>query len=133
MITLCFVMHASYKPPMITFAIQRNKYSCGLFRRAKECVLGVPGERIADQTLLCGVESGRDVDKVSACGFILVPSLKVRVSGISQCIANLEISVTSTVESGDHLIVVGQVRRYGVDVNASGEVCSVNRPSFCRL
>lgn len=114
-ITLCFVMHCSYKPPMLAFAIHDVNWSHGLFASASECVLAVPGESLAAETLECGRRSGREIDKVDALGLRLCNSREVGVPGLADCVANIETEIVETVRTGDHLTVVSQVRRYGVD------------------
>jgi flavin reductase (DIM6/NTAB) family NADH-FMN oxidoreductase RutF len=114
-ITLCFLMHCSYKPPMIAFAIHDVNWSCELFRAASECVLAVPGESLAAETLECGVRSGREVDKVDALGLRLCGSREIGVPGLADCVANVETEVVQVIATGDHLTVVSRVRRYGVN------------------
>ncbi|MGL4463470.1 MAG: flavin reductase [Planctomycetia bacterium] len=65
--------------------------------------------------VICGVRSGREFDKVTACGFDLVMSERVSVPGIRQCIANVELVIQQKVVTGDHLLVVGEVLRFAVD------------------
>src|SRR5688572_12774674 len=67
-ITLCFDMHCSYDPPMMAVAIQRGSVSYELIAEAKEMVLGVPGTSLVDETLFCGTQSLRDVDKIETLG-----------------------------------------------------------------
>lgn len=114
-ITLCFTMYCSYKPPMMAFAIQQGSYSYELMERAEECVLAVPGERLARQVLECGLKSGRDMDKMSEFNFSPLPSQTISVPGISECIANLEGKIRSKVPTGDHRTAVVEVQRFSVN------------------
>lgn len=117
-ITLCFSMYCSYDPPMMAFAVQEPAFSYELFRKARECVLSVPGETLAKETLFCGTHSGREVDKVTECGFELIPSSDVEVPGIRTAIANIELTIANKVQTGDHLTLIGLVKRFAVDVNS---------------
>lgn len=114
-ITLCFSMHASYKPTMMAFAIWRHSFSHSLAQNATECVLAVPGEKLAEAAMTCGTHSGADLDKWAAAGLTPVSSQRVAVPSIRECIANMELRITSRCESGDHLLLVGEVLQYGVD------------------
>lgn len=114
-ITVCFSMHTSYKPGMMAFAIWRHSHSYGLALAADECVLAVPGERLADATMVCGTRSGRDTDKWAITGLTPHSSLQVDVPSIRECIANIELRIMDRVETGDHLLVVGEVLQYGVN------------------
>jgi flavin reductase (DIM6/NTAB) family NADH-FMN oxidoreductase RutF len=108
-------MYCSYKPPMMAFSIQKGAFSYGLLYPGVECVLAVPGECLAQQALLCGTTSGTEVDKVTACGFTLIPSETVSVSGIAEAIANIEMQITNVQPTGDHLTAFGEVRRFAVN------------------
>ena len=114
-ITLCFDMHCSYKPAMFAFAIWRGSHTFTLLDNATECVLAVPGERLAQAALLCGTKSGRDINKINACGLTLTKSEKISVPGIGECIANVEIRIVEKLKAGDHQLVIGEVLRFGVD------------------
>jgi flavin reductase (DIM6/NTAB) family NADH-FMN oxidoreductase RutF len=114
-ITLCFDMHCSYMPPMMAFAVQRGTLSYDLLTEVDECVLSVPGERMAEEALFCGLQSGRDVDKVKECGFELQQGDKVKVPGISAAIANIEIRLVTKIPTGDHVTAFGEVLRFGVN------------------
>jgi flavin reductase (DIM6/NTAB) family NADH-FMN oxidoreductase RutF len=114
-ITLCFSMTCSYKPAMMAVSVQRHSYSFDLFQTAPEFVLAVPGESLAQETLFCGVKSGREHDKVQECNLQLSASEVVAVPGLLAAIAKIELSVTGRMQTGDHLTVVGEVRRYAVN------------------
>jgi len=113
-ITLCFDMYCSYKPPMMAFAIHKHAYSFGLLEQSTECVLAIPGERLAEEAMYCGVESAASTEKFQKCGFTAVPSKHLGVPGIAEAIANVELSIVSKVRTGDHLTAFGRVLRFGV-------------------
>jgi len=116
LITLCFDMYCSYRPPMMAFAVWQGAYTFALLEQAAECVLAVPGEKLAEAALFCGTHSGKDIDKVSASGLSLVESECVAIPGIRECIANIEMRITDQVRTGDHVTVMGEVLRFGVDI-----------------
>lgn len=119
LITLCFNMHCSYKPAMMSFAIWKGSFSHSLIGKADSCVLAVPGESLARATLACGLTSGRDTDKVLEHGLTLVGSEHVSVPGINECIANIELRIVNRVATGDHVTVIGEVLKYGVNESRS--------------
>jgi flavin reductase (DIM6/NTAB) family NADH-FMN oxidoreductase RutF len=114
-ITLCFSMHCSYKPPMMAIAIQNVAVSYELIQKASEYVLAVPGESMARETMYCGVTSMSKVDKVKELGLELCASGKIAVPGLSKAIANVEMVKESVIKIGDHVLVVGRVARFGVN------------------
>lgn len=115
LITLCFDMYCSYKPPMMAFSIQTGAYSYGLLEHAEECVLAVPGERLAEETLFCGLNSARDIDKVRECAIPLTESQLVKVPAISTAIANIELRLVQKIRTGDHQTAIGEVLRFAVN------------------
>jgi flavin reductase (DIM6/NTAB) family NADH-FMN oxidoreductase RutF len=114
-ITLCFDMYCSYKPAMMAFAVHRRAYSHGILQDATECVLSIPGERLAEQAMYCGTYSGADKKKFVNCGFTPTVSSQVSVPGIAEAIANVELRLVNRVRTGDHLTVFGQVLTFGVN------------------
>nr|WP_263857512.1 flavin reductase family protein [Pseudomonas monteilii] len=114
-IALCFTMTCSYDPPMIAVSIEKKNYSYDLIRVASNFVLAVPGESIAQQAMSCGLLSGRDVDKFKECGLTKQSLHYGHVPGIAEAIANIELSVESQVDTGDHITVIGRVLGYYVN------------------
>jgi flavin reductase (DIM6/NTAB) family NADH-FMN oxidoreductase RutF len=114
-ITLCFSMYCSYRPPMLALAVHDVNHSYALFSRSEHFVLSVPGEGLAEQALGCGLTSGRDVDKVAAYGLRLADSGCVGVPGLADAVANVELAVAARVRTGDHLTVIGRALRFAVN------------------
>jgi flavin reductase (DIM6/NTAB) family NADH-FMN oxidoreductase RutF len=114
-ITVSFNMYCSYKPTMMAFAIQNINESWNLIQDADECVLSVPGESLARETLMSGFYSAREHDKISKLNLELCPSEKVRVPGLKRAIANIELKKLTSVETGDHSLIVGKVLRFAVN------------------
>ncbi|MFM9883839.1 MAG: flavin reductase family protein [Burkholderiales bacterium] len=85
-------------------------------------MLAVPGERLAEVALFCGIQSGKTLDKVKACGLATIESKQVSVPGIQESIANIEMQIVHKIRSGDHMVVIGKVLKFGVD-RAKNERC----------
>lgn len=118
-ITLCFDMYCSYKPPMMAFSIQQGAFTYSLLGPGVECVLAIPGESLAPQAMICGTTSGLDCDKVAACKFTLIPSETVNVPGIAEAIANIEMRIKEVHDTGDHRTAFGEVLRFAVRESAT--------------
>jgi len=115
LITLCFSMYCSYKPNMIAFSIQRSNYSYKLLDNVDNCVLAIPGEKIAEQTLYCGDVSGNNIDKVTECGFTFVESKYIKTPGLLEAKSNIELEITDKVITGDHMTIFGIVKNFYVN------------------
>jgi flavin reductase (DIM6/NTAB) family NADH-FMN oxidoreductase RutF len=104
---------------MVAVAINNRSSTYELIQQAAEFVLSVPGPSLVDETMYCGVQSMQDVDKIKHLALDLVESETVSVPGLRRAIANVELRKFSSLEVGDHLLVVGEVRRFAVNVQSS--------------
>ena len=100
---------------MLAIAIQKINCSYDLIQKAKEYVLCVPGPDLAHETLYCGVESISKVDKVKALKIQLVQSDRVGVPGLQAAIANIEMVKEVSLQTGDHVLVVGRAVNFRVN------------------
>jgi flavin reductase (DIM6/NTAB) family NADH-FMN oxidoreductase RutF len=105
-------MSASYKPPVISFAIQNVNSSFGFFHDAEECVLSVPGPTLAEETLQCGILSARSGDKISKLNLRLADSASIRVPRLRDSTASMEMKIVKKVLCGDHITIFGQITRF---------------------
>lgn len=110
-ITLCFSMWCSYKPRMMAIAVQNCNYSYECFQSADEYTLAVPGESLVKAALLFGTVSGREVNKINESRVDLVPSVTVGVPTLASSLATLELIKHSQLVTGDHMLIVGRVKR----------------------
>ncbi len=112
-ITLAWSMVTSFNPFMIAISVAPARYSHDLIKKGREFIVNVPNMDIVKETLFCGRNSGRNVDKFAATGLTPIPAKHVKPALIAECIAHLECKVVNEITTGDHTIFVGQV------VNAS--------------
>lgn len=113
-ITVCFTMYCSYKPPMIAIAIQDVNASYDLVQAADEYVLAVPGQSMAADAMYCGTHSANDTDKVRDLGLELMGSEHVRIPGLRKAIANVEMRKRHCLATGDHVLVSGEALKFWV-------------------
>ena len=114
-ITLCFDMYCSYSPVMMAVAIHNVNASYELAKAATHYVLAVPGESLAKETIYCGTKSMRDMDKVAELGLDLSPGQSIPVPGLARAVANIELTKEHIVGTGDHLLLIGKVRKFLVN------------------
>lgn len=108
-ITLGWVMRTSLEPPMFAIAVGHSRYSLAALRTAQEFVLSFPAAAMARDALYHGTHSGRDEDKLAACGTRTQPARRVRGVLLADAAANFECRVVREFTTGDHVIVVGEV------------------------
>ena len=107
--TFGWTMITSGSPPMMVVSIGRTRYSLEAFRQAGEFVVAFPSEHQGEETLLFGTKSGRDVDKLAAAGAKTQPASKIDCVLLSEAVANFECKVVAELETGDHVLFVGEV------------------------
>ena len=108
-ITLGWTMIVSHEPPMMAVAIGKSRYSLQAFRHAREFVIAFPSEHQQEEALLFGTKSGRDMDKLAATDCSLVSASEIGSVLLDDAVANFECKLTTEVETGDHVVFVGEV------------------------
>jgi flavin reductase (DIM6/NTAB) family NADH-FMN oxidoreductase RutF len=80
-----------------------------------EFVINLTTSALCRQTDFCGVKSGRNIDKIAACGFHTLPSEKIAVPIIEECPVALECKVTESKPLGSHTMFLAEI--VGIDVD----------------
>jgi len=107
-------------PPQISISIRPSRYSHKLITREKSFVVNVPSADILKKTDLCGVVSGKDIDKFKLCSFTSAPASKVSASLIRECPVNIECKLKKTVKLGSHDMFIGEVLAVHIDNDILG-------------
>jgi flavin reductase (DIM6/NTAB) family NADH-FMN oxidoreductase RutF len=108
-ITVGWFMPTSFKPPLVAISIGKTRYSLEAIRFSKAFVVAFPSESQADDAKLFGTKTGRSVDKLAMTGTALLPATQVDSRLLKDAVANFECRLVSEVETGDHVIFVGEV------------------------
>lgn len=111
-------MIASGSPPMYAVAINARHHTTQLIRETREFVVAAPPASMGAATLYCGTHSGRDGDKIGPSGLQLVSATSVQVPLLEGVVYNLECVLHTEVETGDHVLFVGQVVAAHLDKDA---------------
>jgi len=108
-LAIAWIMPVSLNPPMLVFAIRKERYSYKLLEQAREFVVNIAGFDLARQVLHCGRKSGKHVDKFKETGLTAGKAKRVDVPIINGCVAHVECRVAETIPKGDHVLVIGEV------------------------
>ncbi|GAF91510.1 unnamed protein product, partial [marine sediment metagenome] len=108
-ITLGWVMQTSGTPPMMAISVGKTRYSLPTIRTAGEFVIAFPSGLQEEETMLFGTKSGRDTDKLAEAGTKTQPASKIDGVLLQDAVANFECRLAAELETGDHVILVGQV------------------------
>ena len=101
-------------PPMISISVQKKRFSHALIKESGEFAVNLTTEETARATDLCGVLSGRDVDKWERAGLHEETAQVIASPLVRECPVNIECRVKEVLELGSHDMFIGEV----VAVNA---------------
>lgn len=108
-ITLGMYMPISQNPPQVIIGVSPKRYSHDLIRDQGEFVVNSPSVNLVKEVHICGIKSGRDVDKFKESGLTPKLAQKVRPPLIEECYGHLECEVVNMVTCGDHTLFVGEI------------------------
>lgn len=103
------------EPPMTYVSIRPQRHSHSIIKEKGEFVINLPTEAIVKATDLCGVKSGRDVDKFALAGLTVEPSNLVAAPGIAECPISLECKVREVTSLGSHDMFLADIVAVDVD------------------
>ncbi len=64
--------------PMMTIMVRNTRHTYGIIEESAEYTVSVPLADMDKSLEFCGTKSGKDVDKISACGLEFFPGEKVK-------------------------------------------------------
>lgn len=103
------------EPPMCYVSIRPERHSYEIIKRTGEFVINLTTEALAEATDWCGVRSGRDFDKFSACSLTPEPSAVVKAPAILESPISVECRVKEIVPLGSHDMFIADVVNVLVD------------------
>ena len=109
-ITLGWFMRTSIKPPMFAISVGLTRYSHEILSENRNFVLAIPSVNMAEQTMQCGLRSGRDVNKIKEFNIKTNRGKLTSIPILTEAVANCECKTITQVRSGDHTIFVGEVK-----------------------
>lgn len=119
--TVGWIGTACTKPPMITVAIRPERLSYQYIKETEEFVVNLPSKDLVRAVDFCGVRSGKTVDKIKECNFILENSEQISVPSIKQCPVTMECKLKSITSLGSHDLFLAEVVSIHVEENLLDE------------
>jgi len=114
-ITLGMFMSISSNPYMVCIGVAPERYSHDLIMKQGEFVVNSPGIDLKEKLHLCGIKSGRDIDKFKEIGLTPLKAQVVKPPLIKECYGHLECRLVSGTPFGDHTLIVGEVVAASID------------------
>ena len=96
-------------PPMISISVRPGRFSYPLIKESGEFVLNLPSASMARAVDLCGVKSGREVDKFALCGLTAVPAAGVSAPAVEECPIRFSCKVKSVTPLGTHDLFLAEI------------------------
>lgn len=113
-------------PPMTYISVRPERYSYDLIKNSGEFVINLPTEELVPAIDFCGVKSGRNLDKIAACGLHTEPGETVQAPLILESPVHLECKVRQVLPLGSHDMFLADITAVRVDedyVDANGRLC----------
>lgn len=90
------------QPPRLYVSIRPERYSYELIKESRELAVNLPTQAMTRSVDICGVRSGRDMDKFGKCNFTAVPAANIAAPIIEECPIALECKVFDIIPLGTH-------------------------------
>lgn len=113
--TVAWNMPASHKPPMIALALRAKSRTFQLVEQSQAFTISTPDAALADAVNECGNKTGNMADKSALVEWSLLPDTgngdATALPALAGALTVLECRVTGIQPAGDHMLIVGEVKR----------------------
>ena len=124
LITIAWCGTVCSDPPMVTISVQKKRFSYEALTETREFVINLTTEKMVRATDLCGVLSGRDVDKFARAGLHEEQAFLVSAPLVKESPVSIECRVKEIFELGTHDMFLAEVVSVDADeayFNESGK------------
>lgn len=115
-ITIAWAGTVCTNPPMLSISVRPSRHSRHIIRESGEFVVNLTTERLIRAADLCGVKSGRDVDKFALTGLTPGKCAHLQYAPlIKESPVNIECRVTQMQLLGSHELFLAQIEGVNID------------------
>ncbi len=114
-ITIAWAGTICSDPAMVSISVRKERYSHQMLMDSGEFVINLVTDKLTRACDLCGVKSGRDVDKFELTRLHRGKASSVNVPLIDESPLSLECRVTKVIELGSHDMFMAEVVAVDVD------------------
>ena len=114
------------KPPMTYISVRPSRHSYELIKNSGEFVINLPSSNLVRTVDMCGVKSGKDIDKFKTFGLTAEESFEVSAPSIAECPVSIECRVKEIVPLGTHDMFISDIVGISVKeelINKNGKLC----------
>jgi flavin reductase (DIM6/NTAB) family NADH-FMN oxidoreductase RutF len=94
---------------MINISVRPERHSYRMIEESGCFSVNIPGAGLAEQVDLCGILSGRDVDKFERSGLTAIRGSETPAPLVAECPVNIECRLTEVKELGVHHQFSGRI------------------------
>ena len=103
------------RPPMTYISVRPERYSYNIIKESGEYVINLTSSAMVRETDFCGVRSGKDINKLEACGLHTTEASQVSAPLIEECPVSLECRVVEAKELGSHTMFLAEIVAVAAD------------------
>lgn len=97
------------QPPVTYISVRPERYSYELISKSGEFVINLATQELTKAVDICGVKSGRKMDKLAHLGLTCEKASKVNAPILVQSPVNIECKVRETVKLGTHDMFIADI------------------------
>jgi len=115
LITIAWTGILSSQPPVTYISVRPERYSYDIIKNNREFVINIPSSRLVRSVDMCGVRSGKDINKFKECGLRAEPSFEVSCPSVADCPLSLECRVREIIPLGSHDVFMADIVAVAAD------------------
>lgn len=108
-VTIAWAGTINSDPAMVSISVRKSRFSYNMLMENPEFCVNLTTKDLAFATDLCGVKSGRDIDKWKEAKLTPVKASVIKAPLIEESPVNIECKVVKSEDLGTHTIFYGEV------------------------
>lgn len=124
-LTIAWTGIINTKPPMTYISVRPTRHSYDIIKESGEFVINLTTSAMVRETDFCGVKSGRDTDKISACKLALCEASAVNAPVLEGSPLALECKVREIKQMGSHDMFIADIVAVNADeryIDSKGKI-----------
>jgi flavin reductase (DIM6/NTAB) family NADH-FMN oxidoreductase RutF len=118
LMTVAWLQPLSVDPPLIGFAVHPSRLTHEFLSKTEQCTINFPSVDLISAVHLCGMHSGREVDKFERASLTPVESATLEAPYVGECLAHIDCAIVDRQSWGDHDFFVGRIEAAFADSEA---------------
>ena len=115
LITIAWTGIINSEPAKTYISVRPSRYSYDLIKESREFCINMPSSHIVRSIDFCGVKSGKDIDKFSACKLTREKASIVSCPMVAESPVSIECKVTEIVPLGTHDMFIADIVAVNID------------------